>query len=123
MWSGSVGSTVVRGMSAEQKHKTLGRGPRGLAVLKVPENLCPPKDKFLFSQPMEWQALVSRFDRFSGSFSNKLQTVNERAAWDPWVPFYRIVELITRGDFLPQYRFQCGFPVVSALNLGNDQFG
>ena len=82
-WIESVGSTVVRGMSAEQKHKTLGRGPRGrLAVLTVPENLCPPKDKFLFSQPMEWQALVSRFDRFSGSFSNKLQTVNERAAWD-----------------------------------------
>ena len=31
---------------------------------------------------MEWQALVSRFSRFSGSLSNKLQTVNERAAWD-----------------------------------------
>ena len=87
-WIESVGSTVVRGMSAEQKRKTLGQGPRGrLAVLSVPENLCPPKEKFLFSKPMEWQALVSRFTRFSGFLSNKLQTVNERAAWDTLASF------------------------------------
>jgi len=79
---------VVRGMSAEQKRKTLGQGPRGrLAVLSVPENLCPPKEKFLFSKPMEWQTLVSGFPRLSGTLSNRLQTVNERAALDTLASF------------------------------------
>ena len=85
VWSGSnqLEARWCVEMSAEQKHKTLGRGPRGrLAVLTVPENLCPPKDKFLFLSRWNGRLWFRVLTGFSGSFSNQLQTVNERAAWD-----------------------------------------
>ena len=82
-WVESVGSTVVRGLSAEQKREASRKGPRGrLAVLPVPGNLRPPADLTLFSTPMSWEDLLARFPRFSGPPRKALQTVNERAAWD-----------------------------------------
>ena len=82
-WVESVGSTVVRGMSAEDKRRALAKGPRGrLAVLPIPENLCPPEDKSLFSSLFKWNDLIAKFPKFSGAVSNHLQMVNERSAWD-----------------------------------------
>lgn len=82
-WIESVGNTVVRGMSAEQKRQVVGKGPRGrLAVLPVPDHLCPPKGSSVFSHPLDWKELLVHFPRFSGLLSDNLQTVNERSAWD-----------------------------------------
>jgi deoxyribodipyrimidine photo-lyase len=82
-WIESVGSTVVRGMSAEDKRGALAKGPRGrLAVLPIPENLCPPRAKNMFSKPFDWEDLIAHFPKFSGLPSSRLQMVNERSAWD-----------------------------------------
>ena len=82
-WKESIGSTVVRGMNAEQKRKVLGKGPRGrLEVLPVPNHLSPPKSIDRFSDPLEWKDLCARFNKFRGSpLCSSLQTVNERSAW------------------------------------------
>lgn len=82
-WVESVGSTVIRGLSAEQKRTHQGKGPRGrLAVLPIPENLRPPKDKSIFSHPRGWEELTASFPLLSAPLSSALQTVNEGAAWD-----------------------------------------
>ena len=82
-WIESVGSTVVRGMSAEEKRGALAKGPRGrLAVLPIPENLCPPKAKNIFSRHLNWEDLIAHFPKFSGRPPSRLQMVNERSAWD-----------------------------------------
>jgi deoxyribodipyrimidine photo-lyase len=82
-WIESVGSSVVRGMSVEQKRKTQSQGKRGrLTVVPIPDNLCPPKDKSLFSVPLNWMELITSFPKFSGSLSGNLQTINERSAWN-----------------------------------------
>ena len=89
-WMESVGSTVLRGLSAEEKRRVSGNRPRGrLGVVPIPENLCPPKDKALLSRPMKWSDLLVSFPKFSGSLSSSLQTVNERAAWDTLGSFLR----------------------------------
>ena len=81
-WIESVGSTVVRGMSAEQKRKTRSQGKRGrIPVVPIPDNLCPPKDKSLFSVPLNWKDLITSFPMFTCSLSGNLQTVNERSAY------------------------------------------
>ena len=44
-WVESIGTSVVRGLSAEQKRQVARKGPRGrLAVLPIPRNLCAPKE-------------------------------------------------------------------------------
>jgi deoxyribodipyrimidine photo-lyase len=81
-WIESVGSTVVRGMSAEQKRMTRSQGKRGrIPVVPIPDNLCPPKDKSLFSVPLNWKDLITSFPTFTCSLSGNLQTVNERSAY------------------------------------------
>ena len=81
-WIESVGSTVVRGLSAEQKRGLSGRGPRGrLAVVPIPGNLCPPKEKTLISMPIEWKELQEKTLKHSSAPSTHLQTISERAAW------------------------------------------
>ena len=53
-WVESVGSTVVRGMSSQGKRKVLPKGPRGrMDVLPVPDCLCPPRQKTVFTEPMD----------------------------------------------------------------------
>ena len=83
-WIEPVGSTVVRGMSAEQKRKVLSKGPRGrMEVLPVPDDLCPPKKVSIFTEPMEWSRLCSFFPKMGkASVSSSLQAINERSAWD-----------------------------------------
>ena len=83
-WIESVGSTVVRGMSAEQKRKVLSKGPRGrMEVLPVADHLCPPRDASIFSEPMEWNRICSFFPKMGKPWlSSSLQTINERSAWD-----------------------------------------
>ena len=82
-WIESVGNTVVRGLSAKRKRQVASKGPRGrLAVLPIPDQLCPPQDSNLFSHPLGWEELLVHFPRLSGSLSDSLQTVNERSAWD-----------------------------------------
>ena len=83
-WIEPVGSTVVRGMSAEQKRKVLSKGPRGrMEVLPVPDDLCPPKKLSIFTEPMEWSRLCSFFPKMGkASVSSSLQAINERSAWD-----------------------------------------
>jgi len=83
-WIEPVGSTVVRGMSAEQKRKVLSKGPRGrMEVLPVPDDLCPPKKVSIFTKPMEWSRLCSFFPKMGKtSVSSSLQAINERSAWD-----------------------------------------
>ncbi len=88
-WIEPVGSTVVRGMSAEQKRKVLSKGPRGrMEVLPVPDDLCPPRDASIFAEPMEWNRLCSFFPKMGKPLlSSSLQTINERSAWDVLVSF------------------------------------
>jgi len=83
-WVESVGSTVVRGMSAQGKRKVLPKGPRGrMDVLPVPDCLCPPRQKTVFTEPMAWERLCSFFPKMgSVGLSTSLQTVNERSAWN-----------------------------------------
>ena len=83
-WIEPVGSTVVRGMSAEQKRKVLSKGPRGrMEVLPVPDDLCSPKNVSIFTEPMEWTRLCSFFPKMGKtSVSSSLQAINERSAWD-----------------------------------------
>ena len=82
-WIESVGNTVVRGLSAKRKRQVASKGPRGrLAVLPIPDQLCPPQDSNLFFHPLGWEELLVHFPRFSGPLSDSLQTVNERSAWD-----------------------------------------
>ena len=47
-WMESVGSTVLRGLSAEEKRRVSGNRPIGWGLAS--ENLCPP-DKALLSAP------------------------------------------------------------------------
>ena len=79
-WIESVGSTVVRGMSAEQKRKTQSQGKRGrLPVVPIPDNLCPPKDKSLFLRSFKLEG----FDHFF-SYDNRLtvrQFTNDQRAF------------------------------------------
>lgn len=43
-WVESIGTSVVRGLSAEQKRQVPRKGSRGrLAVLPIPRNLCAPQ--------------------------------------------------------------------------------
>ena len=89
-WVESVGTTVLRGLSAEEKRRVRGNSHRGrLGVVPIPENLCTPKDKSLLSRPMKWPDLLVSFPKFYGSLSSSLQTVNERAAWDTLGSFLR----------------------------------
>ncbi len=81
-WVESVGSTVIRGISAEQKRKRLNKNPRGrLPVLPIPKNLCPPQERSLFAKSFDRKKFCSRFPKFSGPILTSLQTVNERSAW------------------------------------------
>lgn len=82
-WIEHPGSTVLRGMSAEEKRRKHPQSRRGrLAVLPIPENLLPPKDQSFFANPMNWRELQSVFPQFSVPLSPHLQTVNEQSAWD-----------------------------------------
>jgi deoxyribodipyrimidine photo-lyase len=82
-WVESIGTSVVRGLSAEQKRQVAKKGPRGrLAVLPIPKNLGVPKEFTYFSSPREWSDLLRYFPKFSGGLSSSLQVVNERSAWD-----------------------------------------
>jgi deoxyribodipyrimidine photo-lyase len=82
-WVESVGSNVVRGMSAQQKRRNRNNNRGGrLKVLPIPNNLKPPQDKSVFSIPMEWKEIVAVFPKFLMPISPHLQKVNERCAWD-----------------------------------------
>lgn len=82
-WVESVGNTVVRGMSVAEKRQAIGKGPRGrLAIFPIPKNICPPREKVLFSPPTKWKDLLTQFSKFSAPLSASVQMVNERSSWD-----------------------------------------
>jgi len=124
-WVESVGSTVVRGMTAERKREVLAQGPRGrLAVLPIPDNLCLPADPSLFACPMEWKDLLDHFPQFTGSPSDSLQTVNERAAWDTLHSFLKDRGVAYSGGISsPNTAFSAGSRLSAHLAWGTISSG